>query len=130
MATVTPACAMYRNHAVATIDNFTGFEGTAHSIDIIANVIVTPALVEVDKNASLVDVFTCPAGFTCNPLTTTFPLTGSYPTTTYTVSLTNSSAACGQTLSGLNTATLTPSTNPALPSASATATIYTGTCHP
>jgi len=124
------ACAIYRNIATATVDNFSGFEGTAHSVDSTVPVTVNPVLIEVDKTASIADVFSCPTGFSCSPVSSTIPLTDSYPTSIYEVSMTNQSAACGQTVSGLNTATLTPSTNPALPSVSAAATIYTGTCHP
>lgn len=124
------SCAIYRNIATATVDNFSGSEGTAHSVDATVPVTVNPVLIEVDKTASIADVFTCPVGFSCSPVSSTIPLTDSYPTSTYEVSMTNNSAACGQTVSGLNTATLTPSTNPALPSVSAAATIYTGTCHP
>jgi hypothetical protein len=124
------ACAMYRNIATATVDNFSGSEGTAHSVSSTVPVTVNPVLIEVDKTASISDVFTCPVGFSCSPVSSTIPLTDSYPTSIYEVSMTNESAACGLTVPGLNTATLTPSTNAALPSVSATATIYTGTCHP
>ncbi len=119
---------LYRNHAVASVDNFLGFEGTSHSIDIYATVSVTTIPITVDSTASLVDVFTCPVGFTCTPLITTSTLTGSMPTTTYTVSLTNLAALCGLTLQGTNTATLTPLTTLVPQIASGTATIFTGSC--
>ena len=127
--TLLPPPAIYRNYDTVSLDNYVGNEGTSHSINAIGAVVVTPSLVEIDKTATISDVFTCPAGFSCSPLNSTIPLTGSYLPTPYPVSLTNNSAACGQTLPALNTATLTPSTNPALPPVSATATIYTGTCH-
>jgi len=127
--TLLPPPALYRNYDTVSVDNFVGSEGTTYSIIETDSVSVTPILVEIDKTATLQDVFTCPSGFSCTPLTSTMSLSTSYPTTPYQVSLTNNSAPCGQTLAGLNTATLTPSTNPALPSVSASATIYTGTCH-
>lgn len=121
-------CAMYRNIATATIDNFVGHEGTAFSINANVPVGVTHHLVSIDQTATINDAFSCPPGFSCVPPSSTIVLSGSLPTTVYEVTLTNNSAACGQTLPGQNTATLTPSTNPALPPVSATASIYTGTC--
>lgn len=121
--------AQYRTYVTASADNFIGFEGTQHTISATDPVVVIPNLVEIDKTATLVDTFTCPSGFSCTPLQSTIPLTESYPTTVYAVSLTNDSAECGNTVEGLNTAVLTPSTNSALPPASASASIYTGTCN-
>jgi hypothetical protein len=118
----------YRNHAVATIDNYLGYEGMAHSIDILAAVDITVNHTDVDATATIVNPFDCPAGFTCTLSGSSYFVTG---TTTIPVSaaLTNNTATCGQTLIATNHSILTPSTNPVPISASASISIYTGTCH-
>lgn len=131
----------YRTKATASIDNYVQHEGESFSIDMTKDVTVTRPLVEIDKTANLTDTLNCPTGFSCTVPWTSQALTGSYPTTAYTVSMSNTSAACGQTtLAALNTANLTSATQPPLSptppasslplSASATASISTGTCRP
>lgn len=118
----------YRNHAVATIDNFIGYEGMAHSIDIFAPVVITVTQKEVDASAILVDPITCPSGFECTPSGTTLEVhhTMSYPLSVLTV---NQSAACGQLLLIADLSTLTPVDSRIPIIAEASIPIYTGTCH-
>ncbi|MGK5082608.1 hypothetical protein WDW37_04820 [Bdellovibrionota bacterium FG-1] len=83
----------YRNHAIATIDNFLGFEGTPHPVDILAPVSITLTNQTVDASANLTDIFQCPTGFTCTPSGPTLTLSGTQ-TINYTVTITNNAAAC------------------------------------
>lgn len=124
--------AIYRDHLIVMLDNFVGHEGEPWTINYYENVTITPALVEIDKTALLEDVFAFdPAGgFSASKAWSSMPLSDSLPLQTYTVTLTNDSVGCGQTVAGTNTLTLTPSINSALPPAPATVQIYSGTCHP
>lgn len=117
----------YRNHAEVFIDNYAGHEGTSFETDAIVPIVLTPVINNVDATASLSDVFACPTGFTCVAAPLPPTLTGS-TTLSYSVTLTNASLTCGQTVSPLNTATLVPSTTLVPQVATAGAQIYTGTC--
>jgi hypothetical protein len=89
------------------------------------------------ETATLTDVLTCPAGFTCTRIgATSFPMTvnvgnGMSRTIPYSVLVTNVSASCGTTASLLNTATVTPNggTRPA-ETRTQTVTISTPACVP
>lgn len=84
---------------------------------------------DVDALASLNDVLTCPAGFTCQQSGVTFPitLTGSQ-TLNYAVKVTNVNAPCSSSHSVKNTATITESNTGQQHTASQTSTISTGPC--
>ena len=82
----------------------------------------------MDDTATLKDVFQCPTGFSCTPLSFTGTYTGPR-TLSYQVLLSNQSAACGQILYGLNTATLIGNTSQYSQSASAQIKIFTGKCN-
>ena len=116
----------YRNLAAVSIDNYNGHEGTSFETDAIVPVAVTPTVVTIGQNAALADQITCPAGFTCTPGTLPTTLSGS-DTLSYSLTLANTSAACGQTLTLTNTALLTPDQGSQLSSA-ASVQVFTGTC--
>jgi hypothetical protein len=117
----------YRNHAIISLDNYLGFEGTSHSIDVYAAVIPTVSVVDVDSSARIEDIFNCPSGFTCTPSSFSQTVTGT-TTIPYLVTVRNDSAACGQNVNAVNTAQLFPSTTQIPQIASASISIYTGTC--
>ncbi|MGK5082610.1 hypothetical protein WDW37_04830 [Bdellovibrionota bacterium FG-1] len=119
---------VYRNVAFVSIENYLGHEGTPWEIALEAPVHMTVTNQVIDATAALTDVFQCPAGFSCQPLSSTQTLTNSQ-TISYQVQLQNLSAPCGQTLSALNSATLVQSTTLQTRASSASIQIYTGTCH-
>lgn len=119
----------YRNHAIASIDNHLGSEGTNTSIDLLATVSFPQVVQNVDASAMLTDSANCPSGFTCVPGVSSQLLTNS---TLLSAPLTikNDSVCCGQTYDILNHAILTPTTTGSALSSSATAQIFTGICPP
>jgi len=118
----------YRSHAVATIDNFIGFEGMDHSIDLYTPLTINVIQKQVDASATLVDPVTCPSGFECIPSGTTLLI---HDTTIMPLSVLtkNHSAKCGQWLEISDLSTLTPTDRPIPITAMVSIPIYTGTCH-
>ena len=82
----------------------------------------------MDDTSILKDVFQCPTGFNCTPLSFTETYSGP-KALSYQVLLSNVSAPCGKILFGKNTATLTGTTSQYSQSASAQIKIYTGKCN-
>lgn len=121
--------ARYRNKAIATIDNYSGFEGEPRSIVITAPVEIEFTNSTVDASATLSDPFSCPAGFSCQ-LSGTIQAINDSTTVPFTVLLTNQSANCGQTLIASDTGTLIPSDTRIPVTADAGVTVYTGSCRP
>jgi hypothetical protein len=117
----------YRNHAVASIDNYSGFEGTSKSIDIFQSVSLTVNTSTIDASATLADLFTCPKGFSCSASSLPSQLSSSQ-TLNLNLAMTNTSACCGQVFTFTNTAQLTPSTTTTQRSSSATVGVNTGSC--
>jgi hypothetical protein len=117
----------YRNVGEAFIDNYLGHEGTSFETDATLPFTVTVVTNTVDATAALTDVLTCPTGFTCTASALPPTLTGS-TVLNYSVTVTNNSVPCGQTVTLLNTATLVQSDTHTSRSASASVQIYTGTC--
>ncbi len=119
----------YRNHAMASIDNYLGYEGSTHVTDFYSPLSFSTQYQNVDSTAILSDSISCPSGMTCSPASSSQLLTGS-SSLSYPITVTNNSQCCGQTLGASNTATLTPSTNQVSQSSSVSFQIYTGTCPP
>jgi hypothetical protein len=120
---------VYRNQARAS---FTRANGS--TVDVFGHAQITwptsPSDVTEDATASLTDVLTCPAGFTCTRLDLdTWTVTGT-DTRQYTVLLQNVSAPCGTRHEMPNTVTLTESGSGQMRTASANVTITTPTCEP
>lgn len=102
------AGAQYRNEANIDITNHSGQLGELFGTQVRTDFSL-PAeatLVETDEAASLADVLTCPTGFTCQSSFVPGTLTAS-EVVTYTVDVTNDSAACSSSFSMDNTASLT-----------------------
>lgn len=118
----------YRNHALASIDNYVGFEGMAYSIDIYALLKIQFKQKEIDASATLVDPVICPQGFECTPSGSTLLI---YDTTILplTILTTNQSASCGQLLKISDESSLTPTDRPIPITSKTSIPIYTGTCH-
>ena len=119
----------YQNHAMVSIDNYAGFEGMSHVIDLYSPVIFSTQFQSVDAAALLSDLITCPAGMTCTPASTSQTLIGS-SSLSYPITIQNNSVCCGQTWGALNTATLTPTTTQIPQNSSVGLQIFTGTCPP
>lgn len=118
----------YRNHATATIDNFVGYEGTAHSIDLLYDPIVfTVQTSTVDASAQLSDTLPCPSGFTCTPSGPSGTITGTQ-TVTYNAAVTNNGATCGTTYTFTNTANIVTSDSHTPFDAAASASVCTEVC--
>jgi hypothetical protein len=117
----------YRNHAIASIDNWAGFEGTEHQLHVTQPLQMTVITRTFDESALVSDFFTCPAGFNCSPSSIT-PLVTGTTTIPYSVTLTNDNLCCGKKFSGENTATVDPVDTHLLDSASASVSITTGSC--
>lgn len=120
--------AHYRNHGMASIDNYLGFEGMAYTIDIYAPVNIKITQKGVDASAILVDPITCHSGFNCTPSGTTLIVdeTTIYPLSVLTL---NQSAECGQTVFISDESTLTPVDSQIPLKTKTIIPIYTGTCH-
>lgn len=125
--------AQYRNSVKVTITNHSGHLGTAYGPNPKADFSLpgTPTVIKTDESASLTDVLTCPAGFTCTrtPSTSSWTLTGTQ-TITYSVTVKNVSAECGKEYELKNTATLTEGDTGQTRTAYATVVISTGECKP
>jgi hypothetical protein len=117
----------YRNLATASIDNFYGYEGSPHEIEISAPVDAPSTTVVVDDSASIVDLFSCPSGFSCSPSSQNFAVNES-TVIPVEIELTNDSVACGSTIETENSATLTEDTSEQERTSSAGISIYSGTC--
>jgi uncharacterized repeat protein (TIGR01451 family) len=89
----------------------------------------TPNTTETDATAALADVLTCPAGFSCTPLTGSWSLTGTQ-TLQYAVQVTNVSAPCGHGASVVNTVTLTEGDSRTPRTSGATSGVTTPECAP
>jgi hypothetical protein len=112
----------YKNTARASSTNF--LSGNTTTLFNLPSVTVT----EIDEAASIADVASCPAGFTCAPSATgPWHLTGS-GNTSYSVIVTNRSAACDSTHKLDNTATLTENDTKTVRSDGASVTITTARC--
>lgn len=124
--------AKYRNTVKVTITNHSGHLGYAFGPTAKAGFSLpsTPTIVRTDAKASLKDVLSCPAGFTCtrDPAADSWTLTNS-ATIKYSVVVKNASAECGGHYTLENTATLTENSGQTLTD-SATVTISTGACKP
>jgi hypothetical protein len=126
--------ATYRNSVKVTITNHSGHLGTAFGPNPKADFSLpsTPTVVKIDERATLKDVLTCPAGFTCTrtPSTSSWTLTGTQ-TITYSVTVKNVSAECGKDDYKLkNKATLTEGDTGQIRTAYAKVVIGTGECKP
>lgn len=122
--------ATYRNVARVTITNHVGYAGQpfgpSPAVDF--SLPASPRTQAVDSTAGVVDVQTCPAGFTCTPSDAGpwfFRNSGSVH---FTKELTNVSAECGQELELLNTVTLTEYKTKQQRTASARVVVSTGEC--
>ena len=107
-----------------------GHEGdVTYKLDITRAPISDPVKVDTDFSATINDVISCPTGFTCTytPNVTSWNVTGP-ETITYTVTVHNVSAACGQTVQVKNVATLIESDHFTPRTGQATVDIYTGQC--
>lgn len=120
---------VYRNHAIISVDNYLGHEGTSFSIDAFADVLPEVNVVQVDGSATIKDVFSCPAGMTCTPSSFSQVVTETI-SIPYVLTIKNDSAACGLTFRPVNSAELIPSDHPVSQTATTSVTIYTGSCHP
>lgn len=119
----------YRNKAIITIDNFSGFEGQSRSISVVTPVEARYSTSTLDASANVSDPFSCPAGFTCELSGTSSLITDSM-TIPFTVLLSNVSAPCGQTLTASDTGTLIPTDTQIPITAYAAVSVYTGSCRP
>ena len=117
----------YRNHAIASIDNWIDFEGTEHQLHVTQPLQVTVITRTFDETALVSDFFNCPAGFNCSTSSIT-PLVTGTTTIPYSVTLTNDNLCCGKQFSGENTATIDPVDSHLINSASASISITTGSC--
>jgi hypothetical protein len=121
----------YRNVATASIDNYLEAEGTNFQVIRAQGVDVTVDVRDINASVTVRDTFTCEAGFECSSMWTD-QLISNTETFTYTESVKNVSAPCGETVVMTNTASLDygfgsePESIPV--GGSATATFYTGTC--
>lgn len=121
---------LYRNRVTAAIDNYLGYEGTNHEIQKSADVNITVRTESIRPSTTVRDTFLCATGFECRSTWVDSFITNSQ-TFTYTESVKNIGALCGQTVTMTNNASLDfGSTIPAsIPvGASATATVYSGSC--
>jgi hypothetical protein len=124
--------AHYRNLALASIWNYSGYVGTDHVTVLVAPVLSETRISEIqviDDQAEFLNPVDCPEGFSCQVEPYPTLLNGS-ATRPISITLSNLSAECGQTLSGINTATLTPQTTRVALNSSAEVRIYTGSCRP
>jgi len=119
----------YRNHAVASIDNYEGFVGTRKSIDIFAPVEIERIEREIDPTANLEDLIQCPEGFTCEfeggPVGGVISGSVEVPVM---IRVTNTNVPCGQTFLLENIAKLTLLTSGEELFSSATVILSTGSC--
>ena len=129
------AGALYRNQGAVTWTNAgnggVGAPGTTQTWETVWVAFTLPgeAAVETDATATLEDVLTCPAGFTCTPSTGSWTLTGSR-TIELAVQVTNVSAPCEHRALIENTATLTEDDSGTERTASASVTVTTPACTP
>lgn len=119
----------YRNHAIISIDNYLNHEGTNYSIDTFADVLPEVHEVQIDGSATINDHMSCPTGMTCTPPSFTQVVTES-TSIPYVLTIKNDSVACGLTLTPVNSAELLPIDHPVPQIATASITLYTGSCHP
>lgn len=118
----------YKNHALVSIDNYLNHEGTSYTIDTFADVVPEITTVQIDGSATINDLFSCPTGMTCTPpnFTQVVTETTSIP---YVLTIKNDSVACGITQKPVNTAELIPLDHPTPQIATASITLFTGSCH-
>ncbi|MEX2284717.1 MAG: hypothetical protein WEE89_19670 [Gemmatimonadota bacterium] len=122
----------YRNWVDATITNWDGVNlGERRGVtDIVPFTIpTTTSATQTDETASLGDVLTCPAGFTCTTSPSGLTLTGTQ-TINYTVTVKNVSAPCAHLDILENTATLTETDSGTPHTADESVTITTPSCEP
>jgi len=119
----------YRNHAIASIDNSLGYEGTSSSIDLFAPISFSQVVQNVDATATLTNSANCPSGFNCVSSISNQLLTGS-ASISAPLAINNASVCCGQTFDVVNHAILTPTTTGSVLSSSASVQVFTGVCPP
>jgi hypothetical protein len=121
----------YRNHASVSIDNFIGFEGTKYTLPVKADLVIKNQQIVINESVKTSDIFTCPAGFTCDPLNQEWIISGT-SVIPVEISITNDSVECGQTIEAVNKATLEGQNSPPgseiYLESSATIQIFTGSC--
>lgn len=119
----------YRNHAIVSIDNSVGHEGTSSSIDLLAMVSFPQVVQNVDATATLTDSANCPSGLSCVSSVSNQLLTGS-TSLSAPLTISNNSVCCGQTFDIVNNAILTPTTTGSSSSSAAAVQVFTGICPP
>jgi hypothetical protein len=117
----------YRNLATAAIDNFYGYEGSPHEIEISTAVVINETTIINDEEVEISDIFECPTGFTCTPLTQSWTATGSI-VIPVSIEITNNEAECDQTFRVVNTATLEEIDSGIDRDSSAEIDIFSGSC--
>ena len=129
--TFTPVSgATYRNVASVTITNHSGYLGQPWGPAPKADFALPSSysLLEVDKNASVNDVQTVPAGLSAQT-TQTFPVAFTESgQIAFTKQVTNTTAPCGVYLAVTNRAALTEGTSGQTRQSSAQVVVYTGAC--
>jgi len=124
------AGAAYRNVAKVTITNHSGHLGEEFGPEPKADFTLptSPALTEIDAQASLTDAVGCPSGLVCSPASQGPWLFPNSASTSYAVTIQNASSACNATAGVTNTATLVESTTGQQGTSSAKVSISTGPC--
>ena len=133
--------AIYRNVAKVTITNHSGHLGDEFGSEPKADFSIpsTPTIIEIDRDAELSDVQSCPTGFACMAINTgdgigpwSFVSTGidsvSSVVVTFSNEIKNASAQCGNVFNLDNTAVLDEKDSAEQRTDSARVTIYSGEC--
>jgi hypothetical protein len=120
----------YRNTVKVTITNHSGQLGQPFGPEPKAGFSMPGSPVDVfeDETATLTDLLTCPTGFTCVPSATGPWSLNASQVITYSVAVTPTTAACGQTFQMPNVATLTEDDTQTVHTDSAVVNLMTMTC--
>ncbi len=122
--------ANYRIASKATITNYTGYMGSEFGPEPQEGFSLphSPIASEIDKNAIVDDVQTCPTNFSCVSDAEGPWFLNTSEVIEFSTHITNECVPCGQNVQLTNTATLTKETTSQKRSDSATVDIYTGDC--